>query len=228
MVRERSPNVYVKYPHKIGAIVGRFPQKPCDGPLAGDERTACLTNLKRAWIGSTGWRDTPCSDAPYNGMESRTSGKKTVSEKYRPTPFFNGVSTFKYAFPDLRDAAIEWRERRGPEDERPGELRKTGFQRGNFTRGLLPCSNPDCHGGGYQADRLVASMLALGETERQGMLLCSGRETGEEVRRGPVRCPHRIEYRVVLSPRTGDEPEPRRKQQGRRGRFRPRRRENVA
>lgn len=149
-----------------------------------------------------------------------------MSEKYRINPFYNGVSTFKSAFPELQDAVIDWRERRGPEAERAGELRKTGFRRGNFTQGLIPCSNPGCREGGYQIDRLVAEMLRLGETEREGMLLCSGREAGEEVRRGPVRCPHRIEYRAVLTLR-GDEPVSPRPPQRRR-RSRGRRPDNAA
>lgn len=128
-----------------------------------------------------------------------------MSEKFRITPFYNGVSSFKTAFPVLGDALIEWRERRGPEDPRQGDLRKTGFRRGNFTRGLLPCSNPACSEGGYQVDRLIAEMLRLGETEREGMMLCAGREMGDETRRGPIRCPYRMEYRAILTPKT--EPE---------------------
>jgi hypothetical protein len=145
-----------------------------------------------------------------------------MSEKYRTDPFFNGVSSFRTAFPDLSDALIDWRERRGPEDERPGEPRKAGFRRGNFTQGMLPCSNPNCYVGGYQIDRLIAEMLTTGEMEREGMMLCSGRELAEEARRGPVRCPYRIDYRVTLTPRSEDAPEPR--PQGRRGRNRSRRR----
>jgi hypothetical protein len=156
-----------------------------------------------------------------------------MSEKFRITPFFNGVTNFKSAFPDLGDALIEWRELSGPEDGRSGETRKTGFRRGNFTSGVLPCSNPNCHEGGYQIDRLVADMLRAEETERDGVMLCSGRETGEEVRRGPVRCPHRIHFKAVLTPRSDDgEPDDEqrsgRRQQHRRGRGRGPRRRNVA
>src|SRR5437588_8988170 len=111
-----------------------------------------------------------------------------MSEKYRTNAFYNGVSTFKAAFPSLTDAQIEWRERHGPEDGSNGDLRKTGFRRGNFTQGMLPCSNSDCHEGGYQIDRLVAEMLALGESERPGKILCSGRENCDDTQRGPVRC----------------------------------------
>src|SRR6266536_5923752 len=122
-----------------------------------------------------------------------------MSEKYRPTPFFNGVSTFKAAFPSLTDALIEWRERRSVEDERPADWRKTGFRRGNFTQGVIPCSNPTCHEGGYEVDRLIAEMLLTGERQREGIMFCSGRELSDETRRGPVRCRQRIEYRVTLS-----------------------------
>ena len=131
-----------------------------------------------------------------------------MSEKYRTNAFFNGVSQFRTAFPELQDAVVEWRERCGPEDEKQGDLRKTGFRRGNFTQGLAPCSNPACHEGGYQLDRLIADMLTVGETEREGMMLCSGREVAEEVRRGPVRCPHRIEFRAMLTLKTEGERPP--------------------
>lgn len=149
--------------------------------------------------------------------------------KYRTNPFFNGVSSFKTAFPDLNDANVEWREHRGPEDTRGVESRKTGFRRGNFTQGILPCSNPACHEGGYQVDRLIAHMLRDEETERTGVMLCSGREAGEEVRRGPIRCPYRIQYTVRLTPRSGDEPDTgERRQENRRGRRRQHRRSSAA
>jgi hypothetical protein len=153
-----------------------------------------------------------------------------MSTKYRPNPFFNGVSTFKTAFPELSDATVEWKERRGPEDARGLDTRKTGFRRGNFTQGVLPCSNPACHEGGYQIDRLIAEMLREGETERTGVMLCSGREVGEEVRRGPIRCPYRIDYTVRLIPReeSGPAPQSPRRQQHRRGRHRPPRRSSAA
>lgn len=153
-----------------------------------------------------------------------------MSEKYRTNPFYNGVSTFKTAFPSVADAMIEWREQRGPEDEKPGELKKTGFKRGNFTHGMLPCSNPACHEGGYEIDKLVATMLRMEETEREGMMLCAGREIAEESRRGPVRCPHRIMYKSTVTLRSGeddDQDRPRRPNY-RRGRGRPQRRKDVA
>jgi hypothetical protein len=150
-----------------------------------------------------------------------------MSEKYRTTSFFNGVSSFKAAFPQLADAVVESKERRGPEDTAQAGARKTGFRRGNFTQGVLPCSNPACHEGGYQIDRLIAEMVQLGETERVGTMLCSGREVGEEVRRGPVRCPYRIEFRATLSPKT-DDTRPERRSFQRRGRHRSSRRNTAA
>ena len=151
-----------------------------------------------------------------------------MSEKYRTTSFFNGVSSFKAAFPQLADAVVESKERRGPEDTAQAGARKTGFRRGNFTQGVLPCSNPACHEGGYQIDRLIAEMVQLGETERVGTMLCSGREVGEEVRRGPVRCPYRIEFRATLSPKTDDDTRPERRSFQRRGRHRSSRRNTAA
>ncbi len=155
-----------------------------------------------------------------------------MSEKFRVNLFFNGVSTFKAAFPDVHDAVVEWREKRGPEDDKPGELRKTGFRRGNFTQGVMACSNPMCHEGGYQLDRLIADMLSQGDTERRGLMLCSGREVAEEVRRGPVRCPHRIEYHSTVSLKSAAEqiaePEQPRNNNRRRGRGRGPRRRSFA
>lgn len=150
-----------------------------------------------------------------------------MSEKYRTNPFYNGVSSFKAAFPDLQDALIEWRELRGAEDTRSGEARKTGYRRGNFTQGVLPCSNPACREGGYEVDRLIAEMLQLGQTERAGIVLCSGREIPEEGRRGPVRCRYRIDYKATLTPRSGEE-RPDRGPHHRRGRGRGPRRPSAA
>jgi hypothetical protein len=168
-------------------------------------------------------------------LSTENARDSSMSEKYRTNPFFNGVSTFKSAFPDLMDAVVEWRELRGPDDPRTPEHRKTGYRRGNFTQGILPCSNPACHEGGYQVDRLIADMLNVGEAERSGTMLCSGRETGEEVRRGPVRCPHRMLYRATLTFRTDESPPERedrgeeRRSRGRgRGRNRGGRRRHVA
>ena len=151
-----------------------------------------------------------------------------MSEKYRTTSFYNGVSTFKSAFPEVADALIEWRERRGPADESAGETRKTGYRRGNFTQGILPCSNPGCHEGGYQVDRLIAEMLQMGEIEREGIMLCSGREVAEEVRRGPVRCPHRMAYKVTLSLKSENEDNREQRRFHRRGRSRSNRRTPAA
>ena len=150
-----------------------------------------------------------------------------MSERYRVSGFYNGLNSFKTAFPELSDAVIEWRERRGPEDTVPADARKTGFRRGNFTQGILTCSNPACHEGGYEIDKLLADMLRSEELEREGMLLCSGREVGEEVRRGPIRCPHRIEFKATLSPRT-EEQKPERRPQNRRGRSRGPRKSSAA
>ncbi|PZS09386.1 MAG: hypothetical protein DLM70_01710 [Chloroflexi bacterium] len=146
-----------------------------------------------------------------------------MSQKYRTNLFFNGVSSFKAAFPQLDDALIEWRELRGPEDERQTEMRRTGHKRGNFNQGVLPCGNSVCHEGGYQLDRLINHMLVLEEMEREGTLLCSGREVGEEVKRGPVRCPHRIHFKVKLVPRgEGSAPgDGQRRSRGRNRRRRP-------
>ncbi|MGI8824675.1 MAG: hypothetical protein ACR2JC_03325 [Chloroflexota bacterium] len=155
-----------------------------------------------------------------------------MSVKFRLSGFYNGVNTFKAAFPQLSDALIEWRERSGPDDGSATELRKTGFRRGNFTQGVVPCSNAVCHEGGYELDKLIADMLRTGETEREGQLLCVGREVSEEGRRGPLRCRQRIEFKATLIPKADDEQDrldrPDRSSQRRRSRGRGPRRNSAA
>lgn len=123
--------------------------------------------------------------------------------RFRTSAFYNGLGSFKTAFPTLYDALIEWEELTGPADTaRNKNRRKMGFRRGNFNRGLIPCSNNVCWEGGYQADRLIEEMLALGETQREGILYCGGRELREDSRRA-TRCRHRIRYKATLSNRHG-------------------------
>jgi len=122
--------------------------------------------------------------------------------RFRTSAFYNGLGSFKTAFPTLHDALIEWEELNGPEDKaKSGRRRKMGFRRGNFNRGLIQCGNDHCWEGGYQVDRLIEEMMSLGQSERQGTLYCSGRELRDETRRGPTRCRRRIRYKVTLSRR---------------------------
>lgn len=123
--------------------------------------------------------------------------------RFRTSAFFNGLGSFKAAFPTLYDALIEWEELKGPsESPRNRNRRKMGFRRGNFNRGLIQCGNDHCWEGGYQVDRLITEMLSLNQNERQGVLYCSGRELGEDSRR-TTRCRNRIFYKVTLSQRQG-------------------------
>ncbi|MGH2447300.1 MAG: hypothetical protein ACRDFS_01655, partial [Chloroflexota bacterium] len=101
----------------------------------------------------------------------------------------------------------DWRERSDPEDAKKADNRKTSFRRGNFQKGILPCSSPACREGGYQVDRLIAEMLSRDELEYEGIMLCAGREVAEDGRRGPLRCPHRIELRVRLERKPAEEQE---------------------
>lgn len=122
--------------------------------------------------------------------------------RFRTAAFYNGLGSFKAAFPTLYDALVEWEELNGPDDSpRSRKSRKMGYRRGNFNRGLIPCGNDECWEGGYQIDRLIDEMLSMGETDRRGILYCSGRELPEEGRRNPGRCRHRISYHMTLSQR---------------------------
>ena|SRR5579862_3371413 len=121
--------------------------------------------------------------------------------RFRTSAFYNGVGSFKAAFPSLFDALIEWEELvTSDEAPRNRNRRKMGFRRGNFNRGLIPCSDNACREGGYQVDRLIEEMLSLDETERSGVLYCSGRRLAEESQRAS-RCTHRISYRMTLTKR---------------------------
>ena len=123
--------------------------------------------------------------------------------RYRTAAFFNGLGSFKAAFPTLYDALIDWEELKGPDDAPRGRNRgKMGFRRGNFNRGLIPCSGKDCREGGYQVDRLIEQMIAAGDNERKGTMYCSGRELIEDSHRS-ARCRHRINYHVTLTTRRG-------------------------
>lgn len=123
--------------------------------------------------------------------------------RFRTTAFYNGLGSFKAAFPTLHDALVEWEELKGPNVQPPKAYRrKMGFRRGNFNRGLIPCGNEVCWEGGYQVDRLIGEMLSLGEDDRQGVLYCSGRELAEDSHRAS-RCRRRINYRVTLTKRHG-------------------------
>ena len=122
--------------------------------------------------------------------------------RFRTSAFYNGLGSFKAAFPTLYDALIEWEELNGPDDKRKTRnKRKMGFRRGNFNRGLISCGNEKCWEGGYQVDRLIVEMMSLGQNERQGTIYCSGRELGDETRRSPSRCRHRIHYKATVSQR---------------------------
>jgi hypothetical protein len=121
--------------------------------------------------------------------------------RFRTSAFYNGLGSFKAAFPTLYDALVEWEELKGPDEKaRNRNRRKMGFRRGNFNRGLIHCGNDYCWEGGYQVDRLIEEMISLGQSDRQGTLYCSGRELGEDSRRA-TRCRHRIAYKVALSQR---------------------------
>ena len=121
--------------------------------------------------------------------------------RFRTAAFYNGLGSFKAAFPTLFDAQIEWDELKGPDDQpRNRNRRKMGFRRGNFNRGLIACGNDICWEGGYQVDRLIEEMLLLDETERQGVLYCSGRELAEDSHRA-CRCRRRINYKITLARR---------------------------
>lgn len=122
--------------------------------------------------------------------------------RFRTSPFYNGLGSFKAAFPSLYDALIEWDELKGPDDTaKSRNRRKMGFRRGNFSRGLIQCGNEKCWEGGYPVDRLIEEMLSLDESDRQGVIYCGGRELGDETRRSPARCRNRISYKMTLSRR---------------------------
>ncbi len=97
-------------------------------------------------------------------------------------------------FPELADAAAAWAPLPGPGPEQ--EVRHAA---GSW-QSLIPCDNPACRGGGFDLGSVVERMVSFRETERAGILVCSGWE-GEDApdAGGGIPCVRTIRYRLMLA-----------------------------
>jgi hypothetical protein len=95
-------------------------------------------------------------------------------------------------FPELADAAAAWAPASGPGTEQ--EMRHAA----GTWQPLIPCDNPSCRGGGFDLVSVVERMASFRETEKAGILVCSGWE-GDVAPDTGTPCVRTIRYRLRLT-----------------------------
>jgi hypothetical protein len=111
---------------------------------------------------------------------------------------------FAEAFPDLREAIVEcegWSRDIGGATRSHGRFTMSALS-GTF-RGRITCPHPECHGGGFEIERLVDQMVRDRQESREGVLVCPG-WIGD---RDQVPCVNSLTYSVVVFFRPGTPPE---------------------
>ena len=94
----------------------------------------------------------------------------------------------------MADAAAAWAPLPGPGPEQ--EMRHAA---GSW-QPLIPCENPACRGGGFDLTSVMEGMLSFRETEKAGILVCSGWEGDEPAGAGAgTPCVRTIRYRLRLA-----------------------------
>lgn len=110
--------------------------------------------------------------------------------------------SFEDAFPELADVILEYRAARPGgafASDRPRPTTRISLR----NRGpIMHCLNPTCRDGGYDVTTIVREMLAQQETEREGRVMCGGRE-GEQGRAWEEcrKCDWAWDFRITLVPR---------------------------
>ncbi|HET7854796.1 MAG TPA: hypothetical protein VFM04_10115 [Candidatus Methylomirabilis sp.] len=108
---------------------------------------------------------------------------------------------FLDAFPELRDAVVEYEISGRDIGGATTSYGRTaiGVLAGTF-QGRIPCPHPQCHGGGFEIERIVDQMVKARQEAREGVLVCPG-WIGDSDR---VPCVNSLSYTVVLffRPRT--------------------------
>jgi len=74
---------------------------------------------------------------------------------------------------------------------------------GGTFQGRIPCHHPQCHGGGFEIERIVDHMVKARQETREGVLVCPG-WIGDSDR---VPCVNSVSYTVVLFFRPRPRPE---------------------
>ena len=96
-------------------------------------------------------------------------------------------------FPELADAAAAW----APLSD-PGPGQEMRHAAGSW-RSFIPCDNPACRGGGFDLTSVMEGMLSFRETDKAGILVCSGWEGAEPPESGGgIPCVRGIRYRLML------------------------------
>jgi len=121
------------------------------------------------------------------GLFQQPAGGPAVAEARpapRPVP----------GFPELADAAAAWAPAPGQGPEQ--EMRHAA----GTWEPLIPCDNPTCRGGGFDLVSVVERMVSFRETEKAGILVCSGWEGDAAPDAGEgTPCVRTIRYRLALA-----------------------------
>lgn len=102
---------------------------------------------------------------------------------------------FAQAFPELKDAVVEYEvsSRNLAGTETP-HSRLAMWASGGTFQGQIRCTHPECHGGGFEVERIVDDMVKEREESREGVLVCPG-WIGDRDR---VPCVNSMKYTVAL------------------------------
>lgn len=102
---------------------------------------------------------------------------------------------FAKVFPEVKDAVVEYevssRDLAGA-DTSHGRSTMSVLD-GSF-QGRIPCIHPECHGGGFEIERVIEGMVPDREESRDGVLVCPG-WIGDRDR---VPCVNSVAYSVVV------------------------------
>lgn len=102
---------------------------------------------------------------------------------------------FAKAFPLLKDAVVEYamssRDLVGTSTSH-GRLTMSVIER--TFQGRIQCHHPECHGGGFEIQRIVGEMVQERRETQEGVLICPG----WIAERDRVPCVNNMSYTVVL------------------------------
>ena len=102
----------------------------------------------------------------------------------------------------MEAVTVEWEECRrsgeGPPAER-GAFSHVMRAAGGTFEPMLPCSNPDCRGGGLEILEVVESMVSDRWEDKTGLLVCIGWERTKGRQTEQLPCTRVISYRIKLT-----------------------------
>ena len=112
------------------------------------------------------------------------------------------ISNVAQRFPAVEAVTVQWEEYRRSGEGPPaksGTFSHVMRAAGGTFEPILPCSNPDCRGGGFEILEAVESMLSDRLEDNAGLLVCIGweRTKGKQTEQSP--CTRVISYRITLT-----------------------------